>query len=259
MKSTPRLITIAILACSLVLPLSACGSDDAVPQGGGSTESTTNVTENDPTDAPEASVENVLASMSADEIEAKLQAISVDGQSLTIPMSHQELTDMSQTLGGALDEMVKSMTVEPVECLEMAQEAQKIQKPSAIEFAVAANTADNSISVLVEKASFDVSASIDNMLTYAAKCPDVSIEIPSMGLKSQLSQTATSSSIPPFSEGVILTQDQKTSEINSSMYSYYGADPENGLFVLVNAPATSPSTDDFEALVADIIRQLNTQ
>ncbi|MDO5728375.1 MAG: hypothetical protein Q4P71_01960 [Actinomycetaceae bacterium] len=265
MKSTLRPLTIAALVCSLSLPLSACGGSNSASENGGepstdtSATATSTTTENEPTEAPESSVENVLASMSPDEIEAKLATVSVDGKPLTISLSHQELTEMAQTLGDSFEEMLESMTVEPAECLNMAQEAQKMQKLSNIEFAVAANTADNQISVFVQKVDFDMSASIDNIITYATTCPDVSIELPGLGLKSQVSQTATSSHIPPLNSGVILTQEQKTGDINSSTYTYYGADPESGLFVLVNAPVTSPSTDVFEALVTDVINQLNTR
>lgn len=259
MKSTLRPITIAILTCSLALPLSACGSDSSAPESGTDTTSTATESESAEADNPAPPAENLLGSMSADEIEAKLQTVSINGQPLTIPTPHQELTDMSQMMGGAFEEVVNSMTVEPADCLKWAQDAQKIQQLADIEFAVAGNTADNDITVLVEKTTSDVSQSVDDLLAYASECPDISLEIPSMGIDSQISQTATSAVIDPFPKGVILTQNQIISEMTVNVHSYYGVDPANGLFVMVGGPASSPSTDDFEAVVTDIISQLNTQ
>lgn len=265
MKLTLRPFATAVLAFGLIIPLTSCGSDspsDTESNAGAPTESSSANTETDTEDKAPGNATNPLATMSVDELEAKLKSVTIDGESLSPFFSPEEMKEMQESMSQAIEEAANTMMVEPAECMALAQESQKFQSLPNIEHIVSVMSENGDHSVLVAKVTNaeDLSSGVNDAVTYASECPELSLEIPSLGTTTHMSQTATEFVAAPFPEGVIVTQDQTIEPMNQSTHShsFYGVDPATGVYIFISIPATQYSVDEAKTLITDVLNQLTS-
>lgn len=265
MKSPVRSFVAAVIAIGLITPLSSCGSDsssDPEPSAHTPAESSSANTETETPDKTPGDGTNPLATMSVGELETKLKAVTINGVSLSPFFSPEEMKEMQESMSQAIEEATDTMLVEPAECMAFARESQKFQSLPDIEHIVSVISEDGDHTVLVAKVTNaeDLASGVNDTVTYASECPELSLELPELGTKTHMSQTATEFAAAPFPEGVIVTQDQTIEPMNQSTHShsFYGVDPATGVYIFISVPATQYSIDDCQTIVVDVLNQLTS-